>query len=500
MAAVRDFLISTAIFSVCSSFQLVVETKLGVFAIPRHFLSIASSPKTPCHDRNEFQKILHSGRFTSLVRGLSPAYWRVGGTEGQEVSYYSTQSECKSAGIENGEHMKKDFEPLCLTQIEWDELNGLVVKTNTTLLFDLSNIKRHKDGTWNYSNVEKLLNYSAAKGYNIAWQLGNEPHAYPDHFNVTVEPKQSVDDFKTLRKFVRARQIIVGLESTNPYEVKSDVENYEYLTQWISSGGLQFVNALSWHQYFIRNPNPTVEQMHNASILDSLLLSIQTLKSCTKGYKVDYWLTETGSILGSDAVHNISGSYAAGFMWLYKLGLAARMGHSVVCHQTLFTDSRGLMDPTNFTPFVSYWVSYLFKHLVGSVVLNVDGQLNMNQSVRSFAFCTQPNDTAIKRSYMAGDVTLILINIQTEKPATIQLVEPLSQFNVDVYLLTPGIGGITSNFTLLNGDKLEMSMDNQLPMITPTTQANSQTISLPPLTYGFYVIQNAKAEACLSTI
>ena len=67
-------------------------------------------------------------------------------------------------------------------------------------------------------------------------------------------------------------------------------------------------------RYFIRNPNPTVEQMHNASILDSLLLSIQTLKSCTKGYKVDYWLTETGSILGSDAVHNISGSYAAGFM------------------------------------------------------------------------------------------------------------------------------------------------------------------------------------------
>ena len=50
------------------------------------------------------------------------------------------------------------------------------------------------------------------------------------------------------------------------------------------------------------------------------------------------------------------------------------------------------------------------------------------------------------RSYMAGDVTLILINIQTEKPATIQLVEPLSQFNVDVYLLTPGIGGITSKY------------------------------------------------------
>lgn len=38
------------------------------------------------------------------------------------------------------------------------------------------------------------------------------------------------------------------------------------------------------------------------------------------------------------------------YRWLYKLGLAARMGHSVVCHQSLFSSDRGLVDPTDFAP------------------------------------------------------------------------------------------------------------------------------------------------------
>ena len=50
---------------------------------------------------------------------------------------------------------------------------------------------------------------------------------------------------------------------------------------------------------------------------------------------------------------------------------------------------------------------------------------------------------------------------------------------------------------LLNGKKMEMVDDSTLPNLTPTTLAGGSNIALPPLSYGFFVISSADADACV---
>ena len=48
---------------------------------------------------------------------------------------------------------------------------------------------------------------------------------------------------------------------------------------------------------------------------------------------------------------------------------------------------------------------------------------------------------------------------------------------------------------LLNGQILEMIDDKTLPAFT--AKEVQQPFSLPPLTYGFFVVKQAKAFACM---
>ena len=54
------------------------------------------------------------------------------------------------------------------------------------------------------------------------------------------------------------------------------------------------------------------------------------------------------------------------------------------------------------------------------------------------------------------------------------------------------------SFIRLNGEKLELGKDNVLPVLTGVELNNPKYIEVPPLTYGFYVITNANATACLT--
>jgi hypothetical protein len=50
----------------------------------------------------------------------------------------------------------------------------------------------------------------------------------------------------------------------------------------------------------------------------------------------------------------------------------------------------------------------------------------------------------------------------------------------------------------LNGKQLELGVHNDLPVLTAVQLSGPKYIEVPPLTYGFYVITNANAKACLA--
>lgn len=163
----------------CTALQLDIDTDKAVSQIPRHFLSLGSSPKIPIHDHKTFQQLQTSERFLSLVRGLSPAYWRFGGQEAQRLTFRHEQADCprkdtntRRNGIGVDTVQSRQW-ALCLTAGLFDEIYRLVVKTNNLILFDLNNVERCQNGSWDHRNVWQLINYTTAMGYNVNWQLGN---------------------------------------------------------------------------------------------------------------------------------------------------------------------------------------------------------------------------------------------------------------------------------------------------------------------------------------
>ncbi|XP_062518770.1 heparanase-like isoform X2 [Corticium candelabrum] len=486
------FIRATFLVCFCTAQLLDIDTDKPAFHIPRHFVSLSSSPKTIIvHNSKMLRRMINSEVFQSLIRGLSPAYWRLGGREALLVTFANQSDDCppphygsenSSDGDTNSVEATKRKIPLCLTSTIFDELYRLTMTTSNLLLFDLNDRVRFGDGSWDYRNVRKLVDYVMEKRYNVSWQLGNEPSSYFHQFNIVVEPEQLVQDYKTLRKLVGVKQIVVGPEMVDidPHRYLDDeLSRQKYFQRWEVAGGGNFVNATSWHFYYLHRP-PNESDMYSSRVLDELLIAINTTESYSTGDSVDYWLTETGNF----------------FRWLHKLGIASRKGHTVVCHETLITFSRGLLDPS-FDPQVTYWLSYLFKRLVGTGSLEVKGQLQLNRQVHTFAFCTNAADVYVKRSYVPSDVTLLVINIQQSIEATISLPSRFMHNMVDVYHLTPADNNLTSTSIMLNGKKMQLGHNHQLPLLTPIEQAGSKVIRLPPLTYGFYVIRNATASGCL---
>merc|ERR1712154_614380 len=99
-------------------------------------------------------------------------------------------------------------------------------------------------------------------------------------------------------------------------------------------------------------------------------------------------LGEASSTYGGGTA-NLSSGFAAGFLWLDKLGLSASLGLHVVARQDFWGGQYGLVGRDDFLPNPDYWSSLLFRDLVGNQALLVDGEFVDGRSVRTYAFCSR---------------------------------------------------------------------------------------------------------------
>uniref|UniRef100_A0A8C5VYE0 Heparanase n=1 Tax=Microcebus murinus TaxID=30608 RepID=A0A8C5VYE0_MICMU len=203
------------------------------------------------------------------------------------------------------------------------------------------------------------------------------------------------------------------------------------------------------------------------------------------------WLGETSSAYGGGAPL-LSNTFAAGFMWLDKLGLSARMGIEVVMRQVFFGAGNYHLVDENFEPLPDYWLSLLFKKLVGTRVLMASVKGGAGRKLRVYLHCTNIN----QRQYKEGDLTLYAINLHN---VTKHLQLPYYLFNkqVDKYVVKPsGPDGLLSKSVQLNGQTLRMVDDQTLPTLTEKSLRPGSSLGLPAFSYGFFVIRNAKVAAC----
>ena len=172
------------------------------------------------------------------------------------------------------------------------------------------------------------------------------------------------------------------------------------------------------------------------------------------------------------------------------------------------------MSPT-FEPNPDYWLSLLWTRLMGTAVLNASAvvtsggtasnepfatPVGLERTIRIFAHCSAPGAHA-----PAGAVTLAFANPQTFG-VVLELASAdgtvLDSAPRDEYRLAPPAGdamGLRSRFVSLNGavPPLKAANDGSVPAL-PAMRVNSGTLRVAPLTFGFIVLRNATAPACMN--
>ncbi|XP_023816659.1 heparanase isoform X3 [Oryzias latipes] len=427
------------------------------------FLSVTIDASLAAEERSML--LLRTQKIRTLAKALSPAFLRFGGTR-QDFMVFDPKGGQQLTAAPSAE-----------------EACG-AVQLPALLEGDLKQ---------NWTQQLLLLQKEEHQGRYRRTQF-TEPNSFEKKAGIRVDGGQLGRDFTRLRKMMSESSLyrdagLFGPDVGQPRDHRADI-----LGGFLQSGG-GAIDACTWHHYYVDGRAASLEDFLDPTVLDSLAVKtgevLETVKRASPGTPV--WLGETSSAFGGGAA-GLSDSFVAGFMWLDKLGLAARMGLDVVMRQVLVgAGSYHLLDD-DLNPLPDYWLSVLHKRLVGPEVLNVDAVSGAGggRRVRSYLHC------ANRRSYRDGAVVLMSMNL-SPRPVRMQVPVPVSNSTVETFVLQsdrPGMDGLRSRSVKLNGVLLEMVDDETLPLLAGVPLPPSDHLQLPAFSLAFFVFTDAGAAAC----
>uniref|UniRef100_A0A8C8J0A1 Heparanase 2 n=2 Tax=Oncorhynchus tshawytscha TaxID=74940 RepID=A0A8C8J0A1_ONCTS len=526
---------------------LDVNTRSPVQVLNDNFLSLQLDPSII---KDGWLDFLSSKRLVTLARGLSPAYLRFGGKRTDFLHFHNLKNLAKFRGPGPDYYLKNYEDDIVRSDIALDKQRGCKLANHPVMMLDLqrekaaqmqlvllkeqvsniySNItitarsldklynfaecaglhlvlgfnalQRNPDSSWNSSSAFSLLKYSAGKKYNISWELGNEPNGYRSMVGQTVNSTQLAKDYTMLRTLLQSVRYYSRAHLYGPNAGPPRKNAILLLDGFMKNAG-SVVDAVTWQHYYMDSRVTKVEDFLKTRLLDTLTEQItkvlKVVNSHAPGKKV--WLGGVGPAWAG-GTSNLSDTYAAGFLWLNTLGVAAMHGIDVVLRHSFFDYGYTHLVDQHFNPLPDYWFSLVFKRLVGPRVLAVrvaglqrkpqPGRV-IRDKLRIYAHCTSFHN----HNYVKGSITIYIINLHRSRKK-IKLAGTLRNKTVHQYLLQPyGTDGLHARSVQLNGEKLLMVDNETFPELKPQTLRAGRTIAMPPMTIGFYVIKNINAYAC----
>ncbi|NXA42322.1 HPSE2 protein, partial [Eudromia elegans] len=399
------------------------------------------------------------------------------------------------------EQFSNTYSNLTLTARSLDKLYNFADCSGLHLIFALNALRRNPNNSWNSSNALSLLKYSASKKYNISWELGNEPNNYRTLIGRSVNGSQLGKDYMQLRSLLQLIRTYSRASLYGPNIGRPRKNVIALLEGFLKAAG-SAVDAVTWQHYYIDGRVAKVTDFLKTRLLDTLSDQIrkiqQVVNTYTPGKKI--WLEGVGAT-SAGGMNNLSDSYAAGFLWLNTLGLLASRGVDVVVRHSFLDHGHNHLVDQNFNPLPDYWLSLLYKRLIGPKVLAIHvaglqrkprpGRV-IRDKLRIYAHCTSSHN----HNYVRGSITLYIINLHRSRKK-IKLAGTLRDKTVHQYLLQPyGKDGLHSRSVQLNGQPLAMLDDGTLPELKPRPLRAGRTLVIPPLTMSFYVVKNVNALAC----
>lgn len=466
-----------------------------IYKTNERYLSVALDTSLLANNFKGFD--MRSSKLHMMMLPLGGSYLRIGGTMADRLkfaprkamhdthfTYEADNGRCVYDGLNCLFSNRPNF---TLSRSAWTLLNRLAVLTNFTILFDLNSLRRTRRGAWDATNAKSLISFSNQQKFDLIWQLGNEPNAYRHTFNYEVTGEQLADDFKKLRnilnKYPRYKNsLLVGPDITKPKLFNE--EPRQFLLDFLIELDRNVLNAITWHQYYFKGQNAPLSNFLSPDVFDMLEDEITAIKFVTKqafNSDLPIWLGESSSAYGGGSA-KYSDKFAATFIWLDKLGLAAKNGIDLIVRQSLFKGHYALLDE-NYDPNPDWWVSVIYKKLVGQEV--IDCMLRGNRRVRLYCHCANKQN-----GYLNGSALVVFGSNMNYSPALVRLQEVNSEYQDTLNFLEFLIqthASIVSKDIYLNNELLRMQTNGQLPKFQPRN-ITSNIITIPPYSLGFWLI------------
>lgn len=499
-----------------------------VRVVNERFLSVAIDASLMSEEK--FMNLLNSPKLRTLATALIPAFLRFGGTKQDFMKfkpqgrYFQARDNSNSSRYYQDLCEKLELPPLLENKLkqEWvlqsktllqEEVEGRYKKTKFSeyavdllyafancsgldLIFGLNALLRTPENSWDSTNAELLLKYCGSRQYVMSWELGNEPNSYEKKAGIRVDGYQLGQDFIHLHQILQKSKLyhsvgLYGPDVSQPHDHRKD------LLPGFLEAGAEAITACTWHHYYVNGRDTSLEDFLDPVVLDTLATKInevlETVKSVSPGKKV--WLGETSSAYGGGAV-GLSDTFAAGFMWLDKLGLGAKLGLDVIIRQVLIGSGTYHLVDDNLDPLPDYWLSLLYKKLVGPEVLKAEvlTDYSTKKQIRVYLHCTNRKSTHYKQEA----VTLFALNLNKGQVA-ITLPAHIANSTIEAFVLQapePGEQSLYSRSVKLNGDVLKMVDDRTVPALQGSELPPGEPIKLPGFSFAFYVITDARAPVC----
>ena len=343
---------------------------------------------------------LQQRKLNKLVNALGPAYLRVGGSEADNLHYFTPPPEQPNA--------------LVLTHEIWNNLHHFCQKNQLDLMFTFKYglFRKSLHGSWQTDQVQKLLKYSNANQQKIAiCELGNELNAYWAFHGLNSQPVASklAKDYDTFIRVVRdlsPESKVAGPGSAFWPRLGETIKPFSNITPKFLAAIEEKLDIVDWHYYPFQSRRSPLKT-RSATLKN--LLSVRSFLDYEKylsqliRYRerfqpdAEIWTGETGSAqCGGEA--NLSDRFVSSFWWADQLGRGARLGQKVMIRQSLIGGDYALINKNTLKPNPDYWVSWLWNKLMGDCVFQVTS--NDNQVL-----------TYCHSAKKMGKCTLLIINM-----------------------------------------------------------------------------------------
>lgn len=386
---------------------------------------------------------LNQEKLDRYTKALGSFYLRLGGSEADTIDY-----------------IKETSHRLVLTRDSWDQLHSFVQRNDLKLYFTakygLFNRRRH--GNWESQELEYLLQYSRSNDFTIdAIELGNELNAYWIFHGLTAQPgpKNLAKDY--LRFYNAVKKYYPDIKISGPGSafwprLGEPITPFSNITRSFLANMREPLDIVDWHYYPfqstrspVRTRSASVANMTSARSFNDFEKYSTMLNTWREEFhpEAELWTGESGSAqCGGEP--GLSDRWASSFWWADQLGLGAKLGQRVMVRQSLIGGEYGLLDRNTLAPRPDYWVSLMWKHLMGKYVYPVKCDAT---DIRVYCHENDQHDKTVMIINLSNEVRSVNVHALGKVQKQFELSAPSLQSD-DIFINEKSAKSLTPEFTL----------------------------------------------------